>query len=415
MKRRNFIQAFLGTGFLTAGLLKEVQCKGGVVDYSLLDKALQKPVLRTHYFKNPIIIQKIDLLKNGKEFLVRVVSRDGAEGLAVSNPAKMRFLYPLFLQQVAPFFIGKDARQLEDLIEGVYVYKSNYKMQGLAFWVCVASLEFAILDLLGQIARVPIGELLGGVKRKKIAVYRANNHRDKTAEESVELIKKSIEETGAKAVKYKIGGRMSKNKDSLPGRTEKLIYLVRKELGDDITLYADSNGSYDPPEAIRIGRMLEETRVSFFEEPCPFDHYEDTKIVADTLDIPIAGGEQESSLYRFRWMIHTNTLQVVQPDLFYFGGMIRSMRVANMAATVGIPCTPHISGGGLGYVYMLHFASCVPDPGPYQEYKGETSIPFTCDSSTLQSEKGVVQVPSGPGLGLKIDRNFIRKAKIVKG
>ena len=87
---------------------------------------------------------------------------------------------------------------------------------------------------------------------------------------------------------------MSKNADSWPGRTEKLIPLVREAFGKEMTLYADSNSSYDA-KAIRIGRLMEEYDYAFYEEPCQFDHLEDTKAVADALRIPVAAGEQESS------------------------------------------------------------------------------------------------------------------------
>jgi L-alanine-DL-glutamate epimerase-like enolase superfamily enzyme len=216
-------------------------------------------------------------------------------------------------------------------------------------------------------------------------------------------------------VKFKVGGRMSNNADSLPGRSESLIPLVRKALGDEMTIYADSNGSYDPPKAIEIGRLLESIDAGFFEEPCPFDHLEDTKRVADALTIPLAGGEQESSLRRFRWMIHNDCVQVVQPDLFYFGGFVRSIRVARMAALAGMPCTPHMSGSGLGFLYVLHFASCVADVGPHQEYKGAPRIPFVCETSSLVSENGKVRVPTGPGLGVTLDPGFLRKSQVVSG
>src|SRR6058998_663525 len=161
---------------------------------------------------------------------------------------------------------------------------------------------------------------------------------------------------------------MSRNADASPGRTEQLIPLVRKTFGDRIDIHADSNSSYDPPQAIKVGRLLEEVKAVYFEEPCPFDHLEDTKVVADALTIPIATGEQEYSDWRFRWMNANRGVDIVQPDLHYYGGMIRSVRVARMAALANMPTTVHISGG-FGFVYMLHFASCVPDIGRYQEYK----------------------------------------------
>ena len=159
--------------------------------------------------------------------------------------------YPIFLNRVAPFFVGKDARQLEPLLWELYRHDDNYKYQGLAFWVCVAAAEFAVLDLLGKLAGKSIGDLLGGVKRREIAVYRASGNRGNTPEEEVAYLKQLVAESGAKALKFRLGGRMSKNADSLPGRTETLIPLVREAFGTEMTLYADSNSSYDARKAIR--------------------------------------------------------------------------------------------------------------------------------------------------------------------
>ena len=413
MKRRHFITTGMGAAVLGPSLLRGHQDNSAGEIYEQIDKILNLPVIKTELFSKPVIIDNIELLRNSDTYVVHVRSGD-TRGSAVSHSSKMTYLYPILLTQVAPVFIGKDARNLDNLLEEVYLYDSNYKMQGQAFWICVASVEFAILDLLGKLTGLSVGNLVGQVRRDKIAVYRANNYRTKTAEESIDLIRENIKKTGARAVKYKIGGRMSADRDSLPGRTEELIMLARKTLGDQITLYADANGSYTPSEAIRIGRLLEETNVSFFEEPCPFDYYEETKSVADRLTLPIAGGEQESSLRRFRWLIGSGCLQVVQPDLFYFGGMIRSVKVARMAETAGIPCTPHISGGGMGHLYMVHFASCINDPGPFQEFKGVTDIPFECASSSLESEGGYVTVPTEAGWGITLDPDFLKQMKVVK-
>ncbi len=181
-----------------------------------------------------------------------------------------------------------------------------------------------------------------------------------------------------------------------------------------MVVYADSNGSYDAAEAIRIGRILEEYRFDFYEEPVPFDWYEETRQVADALDIPIAGGEQEPSMHNFRWLLGNGALDMVQPDIFYFGGMIRSMKVARMAEALGKQCTPHISGSGLGYLYMMHFVSTLPNAGPFHEFKGfNREIPMESATSLLTSENGIVQVPSGPGLGVTIDPDFVKKHDVI--
>ena len=417
VNRRQFVKTSFGAGALLSGSL--ASCSTSKADlnemYEKLDEAAALPVLKREYFKSPIIIKSAELLRLGGNYLCRVRSLDGAEGMSVSNNAHMKYLYPLLLHRIVPVFKSKDARDLDQLVHNAYAKNSNYKLQGLALWISLATVEFAVLDMLGKIVGKSIGELIGTVHHKKISVYRANNYRGQTAEVSLEKIKKTVAETGAKAVKFKVGGRMSNNEDYPTGRTEKLIPMVREAFGDEMTIYADSNSSYTVDKAIEVGRLMEQYNYDFYEEPVPFDWLEETKQVADALTVPIAGGEQETSLHRFRWLIANDALQIVQPDMFYFGGMIRSMRVARMAEAVGLQCVPHISGSGLGYVYMMHFVSTVPNAGPYHEFKGfNANIPVECDSSSLKSEDGVVTVPSGPGMGLTLDPEFVMKHRLVK-
>ena len=412
--RRNFLKtSFAGAAGITLGSCKN-NSENIHTDYAVLDSILEKPVLKKELFNYPVIIESLDLLRYKNNFICRVRSTDGAMGYSVGNNAQLESVWPVFNVRLKPFFAGKDVRDLETIFEELYVYQSNYKLQNLALWVPWATLEFAVLDMLGKIAGKSIGELIGEIHHPKIAVYQANNFRGKTAEESIELIKEHVAQSNAKAVKFKVGGRMSKNADFPPGRTEKLIPLVRDAFGPEMTIYADSNGSYDAKEAIRIGKIIEEYKYDFYEEPVPFDWYEETKQVTDALNIPVAGGEQEPSLRNFRWLIGNRALDIVQPDMFYFGGMIRSMKVARMANAFNMPCVPHISGSGLGYLYMMHFVSAVPNAGPYHEFKGfNNSIPLECKTSKLESEEGVVTVPSGPGLGVEIDPEFIEKHQVI--
>jgi L-alanine-DL-glutamate epimerase-like enolase superfamily enzyme len=411
--RRNFVSSACTAGGLWAGARAGSADDRRHVTDAELDRALETPVLDLDGLPSPVMIASMELLRNGGNFVVRVRTRSGDEGMAVPNAMHFMHTYPIFVNRVAPFFAGKDARGLENLLWELYRHQDNYKYQGLALWVCVAAAEFAILDLLGKLARQPIGELLGGVKRRDIAVYRASGNRGNTPEAEVEYLQKLIAETGAKALKFRLGGRMSKNADSLPGRTERLIPLVRAAFGPEMTLCADANSSYDVANAIRIGRLMEEHQYGFYEEPCRFDDHAGTKAVADALTVPIAGGEQESSEFGFRWMIANGAVDVVQPDLHYYGGFIRSMRVARMAHAAGLQCTPHMSGSGLGYLDAAHFVSCLPNPVPFTEFKGDTDIPVSSATSSLKCERGVVRVPSGPGFGVIIDPTFIRAARRV--
>src|SRR5665648_470063 len=363
--------------------------------YARLDEILKQPVFKKELFNSPVIIESLELLRYENSFLCRVRSKDGAEGISVGHSGQLRTQYPIFTNLLQPFFIGKDARDLDLLIEKVYIYKLNFRLSGMALGVPLATIEFAILDMMGHIAQKPIGQLIGSIQHPKVAVYQATEYREKSVEESMELIKRDVAEYNAKALKIKVGGLMFGTTDmnavGPAGRTETIIPLVRKTFGEKMVLYADSNGFYSVDEAIRVGKLLEEYRFEFFEEPVPFEWYEETKQVSDALTIPVAGGEQEFSLNGLRWLIANDGIK------------IRAMKVARMAEAFGKSCTPHMTGGDLGFLYMMHFVSALPNALPYHEFKGfKTDIEYECNTSPLKSEYGVV-----------IDPGFIKKHQVV--
>ncbi len=378
-----------------------------------LDRIVDAPVLETGFLPQPVTVASVELLRAGKNFVIRTRSTDGVEVITVPNPARMAEAFPIFLKNIVPVFVQKDARTLEALIWDAYRHGSNYKLQGIALWAGIAAIEMALLELLGQTARRPVADFFGGAKRRDIAVYYASGNRGNTPEEEIAYLQKLVAGSGVRAVKFRLGGRMSRNADSRPGRTEALIPLVRRTFGDDFTLYADSNSSYDVPNAIRIGRLMEEQRFGFYEEPCPFDWHWETKQVADALTIPVAGGEQEFSMRNWQWMIEQRGVDIVQPDLHYGGGYIRATKVARMAAAAGMTIVPHMSGGGLGYLDVVQFASFTPNIGPFMEFKGSTDLPITCPTSSLKCEQGKVRCPSGPGFGVTVDPAFVKSAKPV--
>jgi L-alanine-DL-glutamate epimerase-like enolase superfamily enzyme len=401
LDRRSFLAGSVSLGIAPAGRRRPTGAE--------LDRAATQPVLKRQGLDSPVIIDSIRLLKKGDEYFVHVRSKDGAEGVSLPNPPRADYLDKILKTLVIPAFIGKDARDLEDLLWQLYRTRDNYKLYGIALWCPQAWVEFAILDMLGRILRKPMGALLGDIVRREVPFYVASGKRDTTPEQEVENLQKLLAQSGARAVKFRVGGRMSRNVDASPGRTERLIPLARKTLGETIDLHADANSSYDAPRALRVGRLLQEVKAVYFEEPCQFDHLEETKQVADRLALPVAGGEQEYSDWRFRWMILNRGVDIVQPDLHYYGGMVRSIRVARMAELAGMPTTVHISGG-FGFVYMLQFASCVRDIGRYQEYKLGTEKYGSWFDPAIQVKDGKMSVPTGPGVGIKDLRGLLAGA-----
>ncbi len=168
--------------------------------------------------------------------------------------------------------------------------------------------------------------------------------------------------------------------------------------------------------------MLEEYNYYFYEEPIPWDWYEEQKQVEEALDIKMAGGEEEFGLHAYRWLIAHNVFQTVQPDQFYFGGMIRSIKVAHMAEATGKTIAPHMSSGGLGWLYMLQFVSACPNADKYHEFKmfetndaNGTIIPIESKTEPVTCDNGVINVPTGSGLGFNIDPEYIKTHKVLFG
>jgi len=371
------------------------------------------------------MIESVELLRDRDSFMCRVRSRDGAEGLSIGHPFIARQSYPVFVNRLAPFFTGKDARDLDQLI--YWVSETSVKTQGVPFCVQLAMLEFAILDMLGNMVNKPAGLLIGELLNPEVAIYLGHHYsnlRKLEPEKSLALMKRDALETKAQAVKLRagLGDNLASDKDNAPGRTEKLIRMAREVFGDDTVLMIDGNGSYSVKEAIRIGKILEEYNYYFYEEPLPWDWYEEQKQVEAALDIPMAGGEEEFGMHAFRYLIGNEVFQIVQPDLFYFGGMIRTMKVARMAAAAGLSITPHISGGGLGYVYMLQMVSVCPAAAKYHEFKmfqtrdpNGAMIPVESKAEEFESVNGVIRVPSGSGLGVRIDPDYVKTHKRFTG
>jgi L-alanine-DL-glutamate epimerase-like enolase superfamily enzyme len=263
--RRQFISTAVSGGLVATLPLSSCSRRDSVNSpnalqekYARLDQILKQPVFRKELFPSPVIIESIELLRYENNFLCRVRSKDGAVGISVGHGSQLLTLYPVFTHLVQPFFINKDARDLDLILERVFIYRLNFRLSGLALGVPLATIELAILDMMGHIAGKPIGQLIGELHHPEIEVYQATEYRDKPVEESMELITRDVKENNARALKIKIGGLMFETEDlhavGPPGRTEAMIPLVRKTFGDDMVLYADSNGFYSVEEAIRAGK-----------------------------------------------------------------------------------------------------------------------------------------------------------------
>jgi L-alanine-DL-glutamate epimerase-like enolase superfamily enzyme len=384
--------------------------------YDKLDEILKLPVLKRELFPNPVIIDTIELLRDRNNFLCRVRSKDGAEGISAGHGSQNKTNWPVF-NTLIRMFSGKDARDLDKLIPD-----PHGKQGGIPFNVQLATLEIAILDMLGNLANKPIAALLGEIVHPRIEVYQGSRMSELLSlpvEESLAIVKQDLLESKAKAVKMRVGLPGQLDMDSKAGN-EKLIKTAREMFGDKMILGCDGNNKFTAAGAIRMGKILEEYNYQWWEEMVPFGWYDELKQVHEALKIKVYSGESESHMSTFRWLVANNAVSTVQPDQLYFGGLIRSIRVARMAAEYGIEFVPHVTQYGLGYLYMLHCVAVCPNAGKYQEFDlfstrdaNGNQIPIQSKTTPITSEDGVLPVPTGSGLGIIIDPDYIKAHKVV--
>lgn len=349
---------------------------------------------------DPVIIRSIELVDTGPCYMVRSTSEQGITGTILCDQ-RMPNLVSLLRGLVIPFFQGKDARQLPELVDTIYRHGSNYKYAGMPFWNCVGAVELSLWDLLGKTVSKPVWQLLGPKLRNRVQVYLSSFARTNSPDEEISSLRDRLQATGCNAVKLKIGGRLGE--DLLPKRTEALIPYARKALGDQIKIYADANGSYSVPRAIEVGKLLQDYGFGWFEEPCLWEDHEATKQVADTLDMPVAGGEQDSSWFRFRWMIENRGVDIVQPDMLYNGGLIRALRVAELAEQHGLLFAPHSPHVGAMKMPVIHLAAVIPNLAPHLEhhaYLDGSAFPGHTDDFRIRD--GHLKIPDTPGFGVEL-------------
>jgi len=424
--RRQFLTSAVAGGMAVANL-PLVSCTSGCktsfsddelkARFDILDRVLKQPVFKKELFTTSVKIKTLELLEYNNSYLCRVCSEDGAEGISVAH-STMNMLYPIFIRSLHSFFIGQDARDLDLIMEKVFMYNLNYRLNGLPIGIPLATIEFAILDMMGKIANKPVAQLIGEIYNPEIGLYMATEFRELPLEEHFARIKDEVAQYDVNALKIKVGFMYAGTKDihysGIPGKSEKLIPMVREHYNDQWSLYADANGYYDADEAIRIGRILEEYKYGYFEEPVMYYHFDDIKKVADTLTLPITNGEQDQSFYNFKWLLAHNGLDIVNPDTYYFGGFIRSMRVALMGHAMGKTCVPHMTGGGLGFLYNAIFVSALPNADPHHEFKGfRTNVRYECPTAPMKIVNGMMKAPTGPGMGVNIDPEFVAKHQPV--
>lgn len=362
-------------------------------------------------------IKSIETFSTPAVGLVRVRTDDGAEGWGQVSSYHSDLSAKVLHRQVAPYALGQDPMELDALLDRIV--EIEFKFPGSYLRRALGGLDTALWDLRGKLENKSVCELISGRPARPMPVYASSMRRDITPEAEAERLARLRDEFGYKAFKFRIARECGHDVDEWPGRTEAIVPLIRKTLGDDITLLVDANCGYSPAKAIEVGRMLNDYGVSHFEEPCLYWEWEQTAEVTRALaplKIQVAGGEQDCSLSNWRRMIDARAFDIVQPDICYVGGIARARRVARRAEQAGLPCTLHSANLSLVTVFSLHFMNLIPNAGPFVEFSIEPTeyYPWQVGIYTpeLVAVDGQVPIPQeGPGWGVTINPDWLAQAE----
>ena len=361
-------------------------------------------------------IARLETFSNRNVGFVRVTTEDGREGWGQLSPYHSDIAATVFHRQVAPWALGADALDVETLVDAIP--EREHKFPGSYLFRALCGLDMALWDLRGKLEGKSVCELLGGSPRP-FPVYASSMKRGEiTPEAEAERLKRLQGECGYFAFKFRIGKECGHDEDEWPGRTEAIVPMVRKALGDKARLLVDANSAYSPAKAIAVGRMLEENGVVHFEEPCPYWEHHWTREVKEALSLDVTGGEQDCDLTLWRYMIENAIVDVVQPDVCYIGGVSRMLKVARMAAEAGMPVTPHSANQSMLTAVTLHVMGALANAGPYVEFsiEGEDYYPWERGllRNPLKARDGMVQIPQEPGWGMEIEPAWLERSDYQK-
>ena len=358
-------------------------------------------------------IKRIETFSTQFIGFVRITDETGAQEIGQVSTYNSDITSSVLHRQVAPWTLGVNFDDLDALTDTVI--EREHKFPGSYMKRALGGLDTAIWDLRGKQAGKPVTSLIGGTPGK-LRCYASSMRRDITPAAEAERFKRLQGDFGFDAFKFRIAAEYGHDVDQWPGRTEQIVPTIRKALGDNTALLVDANSGFSPKRAIEVGRMLEQHGVEHFEEPCLYWELEQTREVADALDITVTGGEQDCEIATWRHMIEMRAVDIVQPDILYLGGISRTLRVCTMARAAGLPVTPHAANLGLVTLFTMHLLRAIEGAGKYLEFsiEGLDYYPWQTGlfvESPYDIVDGMVTIQDKPGWGIEIDPEWLAKSQ----
>jgi L-alanine-DL-glutamate epimerase-like enolase superfamily enzyme len=347
----------------------------------------------SHEVKNPVS-DAMWTYDGGGHLITRVHTDEGITGYAHTNFGRIKkgayILKTLIEEELAPALIGQDPFFIRQARKNLWDAAHYHSAAGLAQFG-IAALDIALWDIAGKKLNLPSAKIAGAMRDRISAYARVGWYYDDDSA-FVKRCEEAVSE-GFKALKIKVG------RYSLQNDIER-INLVRRAVGSDIILMVDANQIFDYSEAVRRGRVYEDMGIYWFEEPMPPELTENHVRLAQTLDIPIAAGENYYTRFQFYEAVRQGTADIIQPDSRRAGGFTEWLEIGAVSDCAGLKVASH--GGGSANVNML----CVLPNAIYLEsgsLKGENKMMKT----RLHMVNGEILLPDAPGMGHDVDEEYV--------
>ena len=339
--------------------------------------------------------------------LVEIVAEDGLVGWGESyGPARANAA--IVEHYYKPRLIGADPLTTETIWQDLYAALRDHGQKGLAIQA-LSGVDIALWDLKGRVLGQPVHRLMGGPIRERVRAYATGLYSRPEGDSALYLAEEAAGyvDEGFSAVKLKVGYGV--REDVRNARA------VREAIGPDVALMMDANHAYDATAAIELGRRVAELEIGWFEEPVPPEDLRGYEEVRRGQPIPVAGGECEFTRFGFRELLSRRCVDIAQPDTCAAGGLSECKKIADMANAFGIRYVPHVWGTGVALAASLQLLAVLPHNPPCRfptepllEFdRTEHAIRQAVLREPLEHEQGWVRVPTGPGLGIEIDRSAL--------
>jgi L-alanine-DL-glutamate epimerase-like enolase superfamily enzyme len=360
---------------------------------------------------------------------VEIETEDGLTGLGESFRGAQAVEAALH-EQVAPWLIGRDARQIEAISRQLTNPYVGFGSAG-AEMRAASAIDIALWDLAGKRHAIPVHEALGGAARPNIRAYNtcagyAYNtsgvqRRDVAAGDTpvgpyddqvaftrdAGALAESLLSEGYAAMKIwpfdiyapMSGGHLITLEELKAGLEP--FRKIRRAVGDRIEVMCELHSLWSGQAATRICRGLEEYGVFWAEDP--IGKMDDVASLAELrrqTGTPICGSETLGGLVPFRDLLAANAIDVVMLDLAWCGGLTVGRKIAALAESYAKPLAPHDCTGPVTLMAGLHLALHAPT-AIFQEVVRATLATWYRDLVTDLPiiHAGIVQAPKAPGLG----------------